>query len=146
MFSSRALMWGKTSPTLVIASPITKSKPVRAKSKLTLPSHSLRKPDPAIYAYTLKEVDTYARSQASTPRGKALGWAEGVQPSDIVFSDDIGENLKAGKAFGFRTIKVHLGRAYEAVDQLEDVTGLKLAGSHPRVPITPVIRKPGAKL
>ncbi|KAK0103879.1 hypothetical protein ONS96_004988 [Cadophora gregata f. sp. sojae] len=106
----------------------------------------LRKPDPAVYAYTLKEIDSYARSHASSARGKSLGWENGIQPSDIVFSDDIGENLKAGKAFGFRTIKVHLGRAYEAVDQLEEVTGLKLAGSHPRVPITPVIRKPGAKL
>lgn len=46
-----------------------------------------------------------------------------------------------GKQVGFQTIKVHLGRAFEAVDQLEDVTGLQLAGEHPRIPIKPVIKK-----
>jgi len=30
-----------------------------------------------------------------------------------------------------------LGRAYEAVDELERVTGLKLAGDAPRVPAGP---------
>ncbi|KAL5321417.1 hypothetical protein ACEPPN_009375 [Leptodophora sp. 'Broadleaf-Isolate-01'] len=103
----------------------------------------LRKPDPAIYAHTLQELNSYALSHASSPRGKASDWSSGIQASDVVFSDDIGENLKAGKAFGFRTIKVHLGRAYEAVDELESITGLELAGGRPRVPITPVIRRPG---
>ncbi|KAL2071085.1 hypothetical protein VTL71DRAFT_12320 [Oculimacula yallundae] len=95
----------------------------------------LRKPDPAIYAHTLSTLQEFASTNASTPRGKANNWSAGIQPSDIVFLDDIGENLKAGKAFGFRTIKVHLGRAFEAVDQLEEVTGLKLAGGRERVPI-----------
>ncbi|KAG4442973.1 hypothetical protein IFR05_001586 [Cadophora sp. M221] len=104
----------------------------------------LRKPDPRIYAHALQAVNTYALSHASSPRGKALNWSAGIQASDVVFSDDIGENLKAGKAFGFRTIKVHLGRAYEAVDELESITGLELAGGQPRVPITPVIRRPGS--
>ena len=112
---------------------------------LTTPSpySRLRKPSPEIYAHTLSALNTFALSHSSTPRGKALDWASGIQASDVVFSDDIGENLKAGKAFGFRTIKVHLGRAYEAVDELEAITGLELAGAHPRVPITPVVRKGG---
>ena len=55
----------------------------------------------------------------------------------MLFLDDIGENLKAGKARGFRTLKVHLGRAFEAVDELEEVTGLKLAGDHPRIAMEP---------
>ena len=102
--------------------------------------HSLRKPDPDIYKLALKEVNNYA---ATNPESNVKG---PIEAADVVFLDDIGENLKAGKKVGFRTIKVHLGRAYEAVDALEDITGLKLAGYHPKVPIKPVIRKRGARL
>ncbi|KAI1811406.1 HAD-like protein [Poronia punctata] len=102
----------------------------------------LRKPDARMYEYTLREVDKYARANADTEKGRALGWADGVKPEDIVFLDDIGENLKGGRKMGFRTIKVSLGRAFEAVDELEAVTGLKLAGDHPRIPILPKMNKP----
>jgi len=105
----------------------------------------LRKPDPAIYKLALQEVDKYARANAGE-KGKGLGWDEGVKADEVLFLDDIGENLKAGKKAGFQTIKVHLGRAFEAVDQLEEVTGLRLAGDHPRIPVKPVIRKKGARL
>ncbi|KAI5927449.1 HAD-like domain-containing protein [Camillea tinctor] len=87
----------------------------------------LRKPDPRIYEHALREVDKYAR--------RSLGWGDGVRPEEVVFLDDIGENLKGGKKLGFRTIKVPLGKAFEAVDELEAITGLKLAGDHPRIPI-----------
>jgi FMN phosphatase YigB (HAD superfamily) len=97
----------------------------------------MRKPDPKMYQFALEEVDKFARSKANTPRGQQLGWGQGVHPEDIVFLDDIGENLKAAKAHGFGTVKVHLGRAFEAVDELERVTGLKLAGDHPRIPVKP---------
>ncbi|KAJ2901750.1 putative epoxide hydrolase [Zalerion maritima] len=92
----------------------------------------LRKPDPEMYRLTLKTVDEYARSNAGTERGKALGWAEGVKPEDVVFLDDIGENLKAAKKEGLQTIKVRLAKTFEAVDELERITGLALAGTHPR--------------
>ncbi|PMD15534.1 HAD-like protein [Hyaloscypha hepaticicola] len=105
----------------------------------------LRKPDPTIYALALKEVNKFAQENAET-KGKGLGWEQGVKAEEVLFIDDIGENLKAGKKAGFQTIKVHLGRAYEAVDQLEEVTGLRLAGDHPRIPVKPVVRKKGAKL
>lgn len=91
----------------------------------------LRKPDPAIYELALKEVGNYSRSQG---KGK-------VEAGDVLFLDDIGENLKSGKKRGFRTLKVHLGKAYEAVDELEKVTGLKLAGDHPRIAVEPKIWK-----
>lgn len=104
----------------------------------------MRKPSPEIYAHTLTTLSSWAQSHASSPRGQARGWSSGIRASDVVFLDDIGENLKAGKACGFRTIKVPLGRAYEAVDELEAITGLSLAGAHPRVPVLPVVRKPGA--
>ncbi|KKF97088.1 hypothetical protein CFO_g583 [Ceratocystis platani] len=68
----------------------------------------------------------YPALQALRTSGQFL-----IEPSDILFLDDIGENLRAARAQGFRTLKVSLGRTYEAVDELERITGLKLAGSHP---------------
>ena len=68
---------------------------------------------------------------------RSKGWENGVKPDEIVFLDDIGENLKQAKKLGFGTIKVNLGEAYEAVDKLEKLTGLKLAGTHPRVSSAP---------
>jgi FMN phosphatase YigB (HAD superfamily) len=101
----------------------------------------LRKPEPEIYKLALETVNKFAKEDER--------WKDRVpiEASEILFFDDIGENCKAGKEAGFGTVKVSLGRTYEAVDVLEEVTGLKLAGSHPRIPVKPVIRKPaGAKL
>jgi len=95
----------------------------------------LRKPDPRIYALALEKVDGFARQNADTERGRRGCWKDGVRAADVLFLDDIGENLKAGKKAGFRTIKVHLGRAFEAVEELEKVTGLRLDGGHPKVPV-----------
>ncbi|XDG03994.1 hypothetical protein ABKA04_003609 [Annulohypoxylon sp. FPYF3050] len=106
----------------------------------------LRKPDPKIYQYALNEVDNFAKSHAAEPRGQLLGWKDGIKPEDIVFLDDIGENLKAAKKAGFGTIKVPLGKAFEAVDELEAITGLNLAGNHPKIPITPKLGGTNAKL
>lgn len=103
----------------------------------------LRKPDPRIYQYAVQEVDKFARQNASSARGKQLGWEKGVKAGDILFLDDIGGNLKAAKQAGFRTIKVNLGRAYEAVEELEKVTGLELAGPHPKVAIKPRFKASG---
>jgi FMN phosphatase YigB (HAD superfamily) len=97
----------------------------------------LRKPDPKIYKYTFDEVNKYAAAHADDELGRKVELQNGVKPHDFVFFDDIGENLRAAKKFGFNTIKVNLGRGFEAVDALEAVTGLKLAGHHPRVPIKP---------
>lgn len=48
----------------------------------------MRKPELRIYQYTLEKLE--------------------VLPQEIVFLDDRGENLKAAKQLGFRTIKVNL--------------------------------------
>lgn len=95
----------------------------------------LRKPDPKIYELALQSANSFAAKNAGTETGKARGWGEGIKSEDVLFFDDIGENLKAARKFGFGTVKVHLGRAFEAVDELESVTGLALAGRHPRVPV-----------
>ncbi|KAF3760495.1 HAD-like protein [Cryphonectria parasitica EP155] len=103
----------------------------------------MRKPDPRVYQYALQQVNKFAEENASSARGKKLGWGEGIQAGDVVFLDDIGANLKGGKKAGFRTVKVDLGRAYQAVDELERITGLKLAGTHPKVAIRPKLKSSG---
>ncbi|KAI0156941.1 HAD-like domain-containing protein [Xylariaceae sp. FL1272] len=106
----------------------------------------LRKPDARIYEHTLGELNKYAKANANTDKGKRLGWGDGVKPEEIVFIDDIGENLKGGRKMGFRTVKVTLGKAFEAVDELETITGLKLAGNHPRIAVKPKYNKPKANI
>lgn len=100
----------------------------------------LRKPDPKIYELAVKELDKFARANKESPRNRGLGWETGVQAKDILFLDDIGENLKAAKNAGFGTIKVNLGRAFEAVDELEKVTGLELEGDHPKIAVKPRLK------
>lgn len=63
----------------------------------------LRKPDPAIYKKACEVV--------------------GVQPSEVVFLDDIGQNLKSAQGVGMSTIRVELGRAEKAIEELERVLG-----------------------
>lgn len=106
----------------------------------------LRKPDPRIYQLALEQVNEFARANAESDRGRAGRWSEGVSADEIVFFDDIGENLRAAKAAGFQTVKVSLGRAYEAVDTLEKITGLELAGSHPKIPVKPNFKGRKAKI
>lgn len=106
----------------------------------------LRKPDPKIYQYALEQVDRFARSNGKMERGRAGNWVEGIKAEDIIFLDDVGENLKAAKNAGFRTIKVPLGRAYEAVEQLEVITGFELAGDHPKIAVKPKLNDTRAKI
>ncbi|RMZ77454.1 hypothetical protein DV738_g4359, partial [Chaetothyriales sp. CBS 135597] len=72
----------------------------------------MRKPERPIYDYTLAEI--------------RKRWGQDIQPADVVFSDDIGENLKTAKQVGFRTIRVFLGKTADAVRELERYTGLDL--------------------
>lgn len=73
----------------------------------------MRKPDRNIYDFTLK-----------TLREK---WPDAdIKPADIVFFDDIGENLKMAKAVGWRTVKVWLGKTDATVKELEAITGEQL--------------------
>ncbi|KAF3397931.1 hypothetical protein F1880_006017 [Penicillium rolfsii] len=76
----------------------------------------LRKPDPKIYQVAIEEMKALAK-QRGLPE---------PQPSDIVFFDDIGENLKGAKRAGMRTVKVTLGKIENAVKELEKLTGLSL--------------------
>ncbi|KAJ5729047.1 uncharacterized protein N7483_003555 [Penicillium malachiteum] len=79
----------------------------------------LRKPDPRIYEAAIQEMNTLAKKRG----------LPAVRPEDIVFFDDIGENCKAAKTSGMRTVKVTLGKIEDAVKELEKITGLQLLES-----------------
>lgn len=82
----------------------------------------LRKPHPEIYAHALKTINETAAQKGQPP----------ISASEIVFLDDIGENLKAAKKAGFRTLRVVIGKSKDAVKELEAITGLQLLESNDR--------------
>lgn len=75
----------------------------------------MRKPYRDIYEYTLGQIRQL--------------WGTDIQPQDICFLDDIGENLKMARSMGIRTIRVFLGKTDNAVRELEQVTGMQLLDS-----------------
>jgi FMN phosphatase YigB (HAD superfamily) len=88
----------------------------------------LRKPDPRIYLYAMTRMDEYVREKARKGdlSAEQRDWDRGITASDVVFLDDIGENLRAAKELGMSTIKVQFGKAMDAVKELEKVTGIRL--------------------
>ncbi|KZF19663.1 60S ribosomal protein L5 [Xylona heveae TC161] len=90
----------------------------------------LRKPDPAIYELALNEM---RRSWLERNKGSLCA-------EDVVFLDDIGENLKAAKAAGMRTIRVQLGRTEEAIAELEDLAGISLQKPQDTRPFTKLVK------
>jgi FMN phosphatase YigB (HAD superfamily) len=72
----------------------------------------MRKPNRDIYEYTVAQI-----------REK---WGDDIRPEEILFLDDIGENLKMGRKMGFQTIRVLLGKSQDAVKQLGEATGMDL--------------------
>lgn len=88
-------------------------------------AHSgLRKPEPRAYQFALEKMQQ---------KWKETGGEGELRAGDVVFIDDIGENLKGGRNAGFRTIRVILGKTQDAVKELEKTTGMSLT-------------EPGAKL
>lgn len=45
---------------------------------------------------------------------------------NVLFLDDIGENLDMARRVGMRTLRVRLGETWKAVEELEAATGLSL--------------------
>lgn len=64
----------------------------------------MRKPEEGFYALALERLGV-------------------KEAGEVVFLDDIGGNLKAARRFGFRTIRVEIGRSREALTELEGITG-----------------------
>ncbi|TFL07697.1 HAD-like protein [Pterulicium gracile] len=69
-------------------------------------SLGLRKPDEKFYLLACERND--------------------VAPQETIFLDDIPENIKAAKAIGMDTIRVHLGHTLDAVKILEEKLGIDL--------------------
>ena len=76
----------------------------------------MRKPSRDIYELAIHRISEYADKN-----GKGS-----IKPEDIVFLDDIGENLRMGKEVGMQTIRVRLGKTWRAVKELEAVLGTEL--------------------
>ena len=73
----------------------------------------MRKPSRNIYELAVKRLDEVDRQKGGN----------GVKPEDIIFLDDIGENLRTGRELGMRTIRVQLGKTWRAVKGLEAALG-----------------------
>ncbi|KAL8791830.1 MAG: hypothetical protein Q9195_005566 [Heterodermia aff. obscurata] len=76
----------------------------------------LRKPDRKIYELAVQKLDERSRQNGGS----------GIRAEDVVFLDDIGENLKTAKVLGMRTIKVQLGKTWRAVKELEGIINVDL--------------------
>ena len=76
----------------------------------------LRKPDRKIYELAVQKLDELSRQNGGS----------GIKAEDVVFLDDIGENLKTAKVLGMRTIKVQLGKTWRAVKELEGIINVDL--------------------
>lgn len=73
----------------------------------------MRKPSRDIYDLAIQRLDEFDRRKGGN----------GIKPEDVVFLDDIGENLKMGREVGMKTIRVQLGKTWRAVKELEGVLG-----------------------
>lgn len=73
----------------------------------------MRKPDKAVYELALKQLDDFDREKGG----------EGVKVEDVLFLDDIGENLKTAREMGMRTVKVQMNKTWRAVKELEGALG-----------------------
>ncbi|KAF2140575.1 uncharacterized protein K452DRAFT_299319 [Aplosporella prunicola CBS 121167] len=80
-------------------------------------AHSgLRKPDAAIYALALRALNAEAARRG----------LPALSAHDVLFLDDIGQNLRGARAAGMRTLKVELGGTARAVRALEGMLGVRL--------------------
>ncbi|KAE9985761.1 hypothetical protein EG327_004582 [Venturia inaequalis] len=77
----------------------------------------MRKPEPRIYDFALRELQRVGRERGIV-----------IEAGDVLFLDDIGQNLKVARERGFRTIKVGLGGSRGALGELEGVVGMRLRG------------------
>ena len=73
----------------------------------------MRKPSRDIYDLAIQRLDEFDKQKGG----------KGINPEDVVFLDDIGENLKMGREVGMKTIKVQLGKTWKAVTELEGILG-----------------------
>jgi epoxide hydrolase-like predicted phosphatase len=81
-------------------------------------AHSgMRKPEKRIYEHALQEARRLWKDQGR--KGE-------VEASDVLFLDDIGENLRVAKECGWRTVRVRIGKTRDAVREVEGIVRLRL--------------------
>ena len=73
----------------------------------------MRKPSREIYDLAIHRLNEFDKRKGG----------KGINPEDVIFLDDIGENLKMGREVGMKTIRVQLGKTWRAVKELETVLG-----------------------
>lgn len=73
----------------------------------------MRKPSRDIYDLTIQRLDEFDKRKGGN----------GITTEDVVFLDDIGENLKTAREMGMKTIRVQLGKTWRAVKELEGILG-----------------------
>ena len=73
----------------------------------------MRKPSRDIYDLAIQRLDEFDKRKGGS----------GIKPEDVVFLDDIGENLKTGREVGMKTIRVQLGKTWRAVKELQGILG-----------------------
>ena len=76
----------------------------------------MRKPSRDIYELAMEKLNEIDKAKGG----------QGIKPEEVVFLDDIGENLKTAKQVGMKTINVQLGKTWRAVKELENVLGTEL--------------------
>ena len=122
LHSSRRFILGALSNTVTFfpTHPYSASHPLLSLFDIFVSSAAvgLRKPDRAIYELAMDEV-----RRIDGERG-----GSGVEVGDVLFLDDIGENVRMGEEMGWRVVKVRLGRTEEAVMELEKETEMQLSG------------------
>ncbi|KAF8467351.1 HAD-like domain-containing protein [Kalaharituber pfeilii] len=78
----------------------------------------MRKPERGVYELAVREISEKRTSWYGGDK------TAGVSPNEVVFSDDIGMNLKEAGRVGIQGIRVLLGETWKAVRELEVKLGL----------------------
>ena len=76
----------------------------------------MRKPSREIYELAIQKLTDHDKQRGGN----------GIEPEEIVFLDDIGENLKTAREVGMKTIRVQLGKTWRAVKELEGMLDMDL--------------------
>ena len=84
----------------------------------------MRKPEARIYKYALSEINSFTKQRSRVGGDQGHGDGE-IKAEEIIFLDDIGENLRVAREHGWRTIKVQMGKTFRAVKELERAMRLK---------------------
>ncbi|MCJ1293212.1 Acyl-CoA dehydrogenase member 10 [Xylographa carneopallida] len=117
---SNTIPFPPTHPLATGPSPSSPLSPLRRRFDVFVASAEvgLRKPQRAIYELALRELDRVDKGRGG----------RGVSPGEVLFVDDIAENVRAAQEVGMRGLRVRLGGGEEALRVLEEVTGVRRGG------------------